>query len=320
MITPGWPNDSNPNSSPFIVRQYNSLIENGIDVDLFYFQGNRNPINYILSWLKLRKILLTKSYQLIHAQWGYSAILALPTKTPLVITYRGSDLEGIINEKGYNSIFGKLLIIISKWLSHYANEIVVVSKTLGLKLSPKPFTVIPSGIDLNLFKPMDKSKSRKKLNLSEDKKLILFAASTNRHLKRFELAVKAVETLKNKLNCELIVCENQDQYKVAIYMNAADCLILTSIHEGSPNVIKEALACNLPIVSVNVGDVYERQDGLSHFKICSDDPEELSRGLYEILSEDSFNNNRESVLELEETKITSKLIKVYNKAINKYAS
>ena len=317
MITPGWPSKSNPDSSPFIFRQYQSLIKHEVDVNVFNFKGNKNPVNYILALAKIQILLRRNTYDLIHAQWGHTALLALLTKLPLVVTYRGMDLEGIINKKGKYSTFGKLLTKISKLTSKIPEEVIVVSKSLGDKLSRQDYTILPSGIDLKLFKPLNKSESRKNLNLPQDKKLILFAASRKHPRKRYGLATKAISILKQKSNCELIVCENENPDKVPFYMNAADCLILTSTHEGSPNVIKEALACNLPVVSVEVGDVKERKGNLKHFEICDSTPEEIAKALYRVLSNENEINNRESVLHLDENIITTKLIAIYHKAIKK---
>ena len=317
MITPGWPSKSNPNSSPFIFRQYESLIKHGIDVTIFNFKGNKNPVNYILALAKIQILLRRNTYDLIHAQWGHTALLTLNTKLPLVVTYRGMDLEGIINKNGKYSIYGKFLTWISKFTATIADEVIVVSKSLGNKLSRQDYTILPSGINLELFKPLNKFECRRTLNLPHNKKLILFAASRNHPRKRYDLAAKAISILKQNFNCELIVCENKNPDKVPFYMNAADCLILTSTHEGSPNVIKEALACNLPVVSVEVGDVKERKGNLKHFEICDSKPEEIAKAMSKVLSNENEINNRQSVLHLDENIITSKVIEIYHKAINK---
>ena len=65
------------------------------------------------------------------------------------------DLEGIINKNGNCSIYGRILIAVSKFTSQFADEILVVSKSLGDKLKDKSYKVLPSGIDLDLFKPKD---------------------------------------------------------------------------------------------------------------------------------------------------------------------
>ena len=315
MITPGWPTKDQPYSSPFIVRQYSSLKNHDIDVDLFHFQGNQNPINYIKAWMQIKKILRNTNYDIIHAQWGHSALLTLSSKIPLIITYRGMDLEGIVKENGKYSFMGKLLIFLSKITSKYAQEIIVVSKSLGDKLSRKDYHIIPSGIDLCSFTPIDKLTARKTLNLTLDKKIILFAASHNNARKRYSLAKQAVSILEKQIDCELIVCSDVPHEKVATFMNASDCLILTSLHEGSPNVIKEALACNLPIVSVPVGDVVVRKQQLTHFQICNPEPNELAKAIKLVLSNKSKNNSRDTILDLDENILTQKLIQIYRKIV-----
>ena len=317
MITTGWPTQTNPNSSPFIHRQYQFLKKHGIEVDVFHLQSNHNPINYLKGWIKVRKLIWYNSYNIIHAQWGHSATLALPTKTPLIITFRGMDLEGIINKNGNYSMYGRILIAVSKLTSKFADEIIVVSKSLGDKLKRKDYKVLPSGIDLDLFKPLDKLECRKRLGLPANKKLILFTASPDHPRKRFHLAQQSIDILKNRMDCELVICENQNHKNVVLFMNAADCLILTSAAEGSPNVIKEALACNLSIVSTQVGDVEERKGSLNHFEICDSSPEKIAKALSKVLSIEMENNNRKSVLDLDENIITNQLIEIYHKAINK---
>jgi glycosyltransferase involved in cell wall biosynthesis len=94
-------------------------------------------------------------------------------------------------------------------------------------------------------------------------------------------------------------------------MNAADCLLLTSDYEGSPTVVKEALACNLPIVSVDAGDVAERLKGVEHSRIVSRDPGAIGRAVAEVLASRTRSNGRASVRDLDSATIALRLIAAY---------
>ena len=100
-------------------------------------------------------------------------------------------------------------------------------------------------------------------------------------------------------------------------MSAADALVLTSMHEGSPNVVKEALACNLPVVAVDVGDVRHRIGAVAGCVLCADDrPETVAAGLVAVLQRGRHIAGRETVLDLDERITAEKTIAVYRQAIN----
>jgi glycosyltransferase involved in cell wall biosynthesis len=177
--------------------------------------------------------------------------------------------------------------------------------------------IIPSGIDLQLFRPMSKERARKFLGLSDGKFLVLFASDPRRLVKRFSLAKEAIRLLESRLNIELVVTSKVPHSKMPLYMNACDALVLTSKHEGSPNVIKEALACNLPIVSVDVGDVREYISKLKGCVLCKDDsPNTIARGLMSVLEGNRLIKGRQAVKELDETILVWKLIGVYQSVLN----
>jgi glycosyltransferase involved in cell wall biosynthesis len=99
---------------------------------------------------------------------------------------------------------------------------------------------------------------------------------------------------------------------VPVYMNACDALVLTSRHEGSPTVIKEALACNLPIVTVDVGDVHQRLDPVEGCLVCANDaPETIAAGLAQVLQSGGRVAGREAVAELDERVIVQKIVDLY---------
>jgi glycosyltransferase involved in cell wall biosynthesis len=152
-----------------------------------------------------------------------------------------------------------------------------------------------------------------KLGLPLEPPLILFNASAQPTHKRLDLATSAVEIAKQTLkSIHLVVLDGlADPADIPYYMNACDCLLLASDAEGSPNVVKEALACNLPVVSVDVGDVRERLRGVSPSIIVSRDPKEIGFELVELLRSRPRSNGRSKVLTLSLEHVAQKIHGVY---------
>jgi glycosyltransferase involved in cell wall biosynthesis len=320
MITSEWPTEERPDYAPFIVRQANFLRSAGLRVDVFPFRGSKKPFNYLRAWFQIRKKLRRGSYDLVHAQWGQSGLLAIPKYCPLVVTFRGSDLEGIVDSKGQYTFAGNVLKFLSKAIALVADEIIVLSESLGSRL-PKgcKYHLIPSGLDLGLFCPTSKMKAREALALDENRRLVLFGGRPEVPVKRYNLAQQALALLAGQWNIDLVVCQKVPHHVMPLYMNACDVLLLTSLHEGSPDIIKEALACNLPIVSVDVGDVRERISGISGCILCNDDrPTTIAAGLVEVLSRKMPINSRDAVKDLDEGVLTKEVIGVYHHAMQRW--
>jgi glycosyltransferase involved in cell wall biosynthesis len=319
MVTTEWPTSINPYSGSFIARQVEQLRMAGIEVEVFHFQGKKNPFRYLQAWFRFRSCLRFGDFDLVHAQWGQSAVLAFPKKLPVVITYRGSDLEGILNLEGRQSRAGRILQMISKSMAMFADEVILVSRHLVTLLPPRSFEIIPSGIDLELFRPMNKAESRRLLAFPEADKIILFAGNPKVLDKRFELAKRAIELARRQCpNIKLFVAYGIPYENMPLYLNASDVLILTSAHEGSPNVVKEALACNLPVVSIDVGDVRERIGGIEGCKVCQDDrPESIAESLIQVLGRKEPIASRATVLELDQQVIAQRVIRIYYRVLEK---
>jgi len=227
--------------APFIQEQGAALSALGLKVEYCTIEGKG-----FWGYLKNRKHLLHSITEfkpnLIHAHYGLSGLLAnLQREIPVVTTYHGSDIN---TPKVYP------LSRINMMLS--AHNIFVSERNLlksGLK---EKYSLIPCGIDIGLFKPMDKEVARQMLNLDKEKKLILFAGSLTNYVKNPHLAKTAVALLPGVVLLEL---KGYIREQVALLLNAVDVVLMTSFTEGSPQIIKEAMACNCPIVSVAVGDV-----------------------------------------------------------------
>ena len=169
--------------------------------------------------------------------------------------------------------------------------------------------VIPNGVDFDKFKPMDKEKCRNKVNFN-DKKHILFLADPQRKEKNYQLAKKAFELLNNS-NYELNVVNNISHDLVPIYLNAADVVLLTSFWEGSPNIIKEAMACNCPIVATDVGDVKEVVDHTEGCFVTSFKPEDVADKIKQAIRFGKKTTGRDIIGYLEITKVANQLISIY---------
>lgn len=251
--------------SPFIVDQVDALIRAGIVCDYYTIRSKG-----VIGYLKSRKGLLLKieSFlpQIIHAHYGLSGFLAnLQRSIPVITTYHGSDIN---NSKIFP--FSKLCMQLSGY------NIFVSQKNLNKSKLKKRFSLIPCGVDIETFRPMDKTFARQQMSLDSKEKLVLFAGDFNNAVKNYDLAIAGVKQL---IGVKLIELKGFSRQQVAMLMNAVDVCLLTSHSEGSPQFIKEAMACNCPIVTVDVGDVKEVVKDVEGCFVCSKSIDDVSRNL-----------------------------------------
>jgi teichuronic acid biosynthesis glycosyltransferase TuaC len=317
MTTSEWPRYSWGGTSVFIVRQVEFLRRAGVDVDVFAFRGARRLGNYAAAWRDVRSKLRAGAYDLMHAQFGQSGLLAFPKQLPLVVTFRGDDLEGIIGEHGRYIPAGQLLRTLSRFVARQADAVVVVSEHMKRHLPPDVTAhVIPSGIDFSQFRPIPQDEARFRLGLARDIRLVLFVGDPGLARKRFPLAREAVGLVNRSMPARVVVGWELPHPAMPLYMSACDALICTSMQEGSPNVVKEALACDLPVVSVPVGDVPLRLGEIEGCELCADDRAETIAGALErVLRRGHRINGRDAVRHLDEELLTQQLIGIYRSAL-----
>lgn len=319
MITSEWPAPGVNLTAHFIKRQADFLTAAGVDVEVFPFKGAKNPLNYFKAWRALQRKLRHENYDLIHAQFGQSGLLALPKRLPMVVTFRGSDLLGTVSDRtGRHMRASRIHQFLSQLVAKRADQVIVVSEHMKEYLDPSISAhVVPSGLDFDHFKPVDTKLARKQLGLPEDEKLILFVGRPNQARKRCYLAKEAVEVLNRSIAAKLIVAWRVTHSEIPLYMSACDALVFTSMQEGSPNVVKEALACNLPVVSVKVGDVPSRLAGIEGCEICEDDqPETIAAALARTLQRNTRIKGREAVRELDENVTTTRVMNIYRTVLS----
>src|SRR3989441_10799089 len=319
MITSDWPDHASwGGTATFISRQVDFLRAAGVDLDVFRFRGGGRAIRYAAAWLDVRHRQRRERYDLVHAQFGQSGLLALPKQLPLVVTFRGDDLEGVLNNTtGHLTARGRLLPLLSRAVARQADATIVVSAHLKnfLHRQAQPH-VIPSGLDLERFRLIPQAEARRHLGLPAEGRLVLFVCSPTSSRKRYDLARRAVEIVKRSRPAELVLGWAVPHDQIPYFMNACDALVFTSRQEGSPNVVKEALACNLPVVSVAIGDVPERLRGLAGGEVCAHDrPETIAAALARVLRPGERVARRERMRELDERIITARVIAVYRSVL-----
>lgn len=323
VITSEWPSSEFPYAVPFLTDHIKQLRAAGIEVEVFHFRGRQNPINYLKAWLNLRQHPFWKEADLLHAHWGQSALLSIFSNKKLVITFHGSDLFGITDKNGNYTLKGKFLTRVSQRMSKMADANIVVSARLMEKIPAtlRNVSVIPIGIDLEKFHQMDSRACKAQLNFDENEKHALFVGNTTRNEKRYWLAKAAVETYNanhKDSTLSLINLVGIEHDQMPIYLNAAEVLLLTSSHEGSSTVIKEALACGLPVVSSDVGDAADRLGCVVGCSVCySDSPNEYAEAISIALQHGKpVKLTEESIKQIDESNNIKELISIYQRVLN----
>lgn len=194
-------------------------------------------------------------------------------------------------------------------------DTIVKSERMKKSIGFSKAIIIPNGIDLDKFKFIEKKIARNKVNFS-NKKHIIFVAYPSVYIKNYKLAKKAYDLLDKK-NIELNVVCAVTHSLIPYYMYAADALLLTSFSEGSPNVIKEAMACNIPIVSTDVGDVKEVIGNTEGCFITTYDPKDVAEKIKLALDfgKRTTGRNRIKSLGLDEDSIAKKIIDLYKQVL-----
>jgi teichuronic acid biosynthesis glycosyltransferase TuaC len=321
IATAIYPTAENPAYGSFVRTQAESLRKAGVDVDVLVLNGRFRKLIYPKGVFQLRKRLSSGSTrQLIHAHISLVGMVARTQfKLPIVVTYHGSDLLGEINERGKTTFFSRLTVAAGQVLSQSVDAVIVQNEEMAGKLKrKKDVYIIPCEIDIDVFQPHPREDARAKLDLDPQKKYLLFAANPNVAVKRFPLAKQVADCLRQQdPTVELVVACREPQDRLALLMSACDALIFPSYQEGSPNLVKQAMACNLPIVATDVGDVRQVIGNTPGCYISKPEVDDFAERLKEILRSRCRTNGREQVRQFSGMVMTQKLIRVYEKTLER---
>lgn len=292
--------------SPILLAQADSLVKEGIQIS--FFAVERGGISgYFNARTSLRKLTRTSQYDLFHAHYYTSGILAsLSGAKPLVVSLMGSELKSGIAVRSIVRFFVNRI-----WVRTIVKSLAMFND-VG---NNQRVRIIPNGIDLQAFRPLDKIKCREIVGFDSSSKHILFLADPRRKEKNFTLASRAVSLLSDN-KVVLHTLYSIDHNEVPVYMAASDLLLLTSTHEGSPNVIKEAMACNLPIVSTPVGDVQDVICNTEGCFITGFDSMDVANKIKQALEFNKRTAGRIRMGRFDSKVIASSIIKLYKEVTN----
>lgn len=292
---------------PFIVEQAEALKQLGVDIDYYGVHG-KGIRGYLSNRVSLKAKIREYRPNLIHAHYGLSGLLAnLQRKVPVITTFHGSD----IHEGGRNLFLSRLAIRLSAYNIFVTEQL---QKQAGYHGNNQ--CALPCGIDTITIHSIDRTEARRQLGWEADGKYVLFAGAFDNAVKNSSLAKAATALIKD---VHLIEMRGFTRDQVNLIMNAANCLLMTSFREGSPQVVKEALECGTPIVSVDVGDVREVTTGIEGCYITSYDAHDIAHAIDQTFSFHGKTTGHQRIIErgLSNELVAKRIIDIYNSIIKK---
>jgi teichuronic acid biosynthesis glycosyltransferase TuaC len=317
VLTGAWPTSERPTYGVFIRRQVDSLVAAGVPIDVLAIHGYRTPMAYVqAAELMARRRIAGSAYRLLHAHGGEAGLAALPgLGVPLIVSYSGSDLLGPPRGDGRISLRRRWQTRLCRAGSLLSAANIVKSRNMERRLPARARTkthIIPNGVDRSVFFPRPRSEARAELGWPDDELIVLFAANPALPYKRHALAVTACQRAARTIGAvRLFVANGLPPDAIPMVMNAADCLLHPSASEGSPNVIKEALACNLPIVATPVGDIPERLANIESCHVCDPSVTNIANALIACLEPPRRSNGNLTIESLSQERIAARVLAVY---------
>lgn len=313
-----WPDERRPWYGSFVFSQAESLRQLGVELDVVYIPGYRSRTEYLRAPGAVYRAVRAKAYDVIHAHYGHSALVArCQTGVPLVISYCGDDLLGTPSDgrPGQITPASRVLAATFAQCSRVAAATITKSEEMARRLprsAQRRNHVIPNGVDLERFAPRDQAEARHTLGWTERLPSVLFVGNPAIPRKNFVLAeAVCAELARRGRPAQLRVAWDIGPDQIPLWLNAADVLLFPSLSEGSPNAVKEAMAVGLPIVSAAVGDVPERLAGVRGGFVVDRNADAMADAVLEALDVGRAAETRQAVAPLSIELVAERVAAVY---------
>jgi len=323
-VTNMYPTVEEPFVGTFIEQQIKGLRQFGMKVEVVFLNRRRDGMRaYLTAGRQVQEKIQEFKPDLIHVMYGgvmAERVTRAISGCPTVVSFCGSDLLGELLSGWRRKTLAAYGVWCSWRAANRARGIVVKSKNLERALPKrvdrKKVRVIPNGVDLDRFLPIDQDLCRSRVGWDRETFRVLFPANVGDPRKRPWLAQKAIEGLAaSGIKSAIFRLEGIPHEQVPIWLNASDCVLITSLFEGSVNVVKEALACNVPVVSVDVGDVAELIAGVEGCYLAEPNSCDLAGKLAKVQARSKRVEGREKMRELSLDRVASRLSNFYQEML-----
>ena len=316
FVTNMWPDSERPWYGTFVKTQADSLAALGVDVDVLAIRGYASKGEYPAAARELVRRARRPDFDLVHAHYGHAAVVArLQRARPLVVSYCGDDLLGTPDAAGRATPRSRAEAAVFRQVARVAAATITKSGEMERALPASCRArnhVIPNGVDLGRFEPIPREEARRRLRWDPDAPVALFVGDPAIPRKNHALADAAVRIAAERVpGLTLRPAHGHPPAEVPVLMSAADVLVLTSLSEGSPNVVKEAMATALPVVATPVGDVEERLRGVAGCHVSGFAPEPLADGLVAAIRHGRSHEARAAIADLSLESVAKRVLGVY---------
>lgn len=319
-VVAGYPTPEKPHNQAFIKAQVDSLVAAGVDCEVLSLRG-KGWRKYVTGPWQVWRARRRSRADLLHAHYSYCAIVCFGQGLPVVSSLLGSDLVGHADRSGRHSALSKgVHRALARLVVARSAACIVKSQRMRAEVGGDA-RVVPNGVDYQRFRPLpavERDTVREALGLKPECRYVLFGGDPRRTVKRYPLAEAALAVARGLVpfSVEMKALSGLSHDEVVRYMQACDLLLLTSSSEGSPNVVKEAMAAGMAVVAVDVGDTRERLAGVSGCRVTeADDAGTIGAAIASVLVSNEPREGRAAVASLRSEQVAEQVIAIYKEAL-----